>query len=298
MEPGPCLWRTVPVEHLKAMAEEIGSKLKDGLLDKALFEDYLAHFTPRLPDEATSARSIVIAAVPQPAARLIFQFRGQAVPITLPPTYMDADLVDRHVAEELRRAYGPERIFVKAYVPLKYAAVRSGLALYGRNNIAYTPEYGSFFRLTAFFSDITPEKDHWDEPHMMPECEDCSLCVKACPAKVMAGGRFLARAERCLTYLNEKPSMVAFPEWVKDFWHNSIIGCMICQRVCPANRRMVGRIEDRGEFSEEETAYLLAGNFSRGSETMERKLENLGIPLSVFPRNLRAILGGRQPPQE
>jgi hypothetical protein len=72
---------------------------------------------------------------------------------------------------------------------------------------------------------------------------------------------------------------------------------MICQRVCPANRGVVGSVEDRGEFSEDETGYLLGGDFSDKvrAAAMEKKLSSVGLDLSSFPRNLRALIGERVP---
>jgi hypothetical protein len=47
-------------------------------------------------------------------------------------------------------------------------------------------------------------------------------------------------------------------------------------------------------FSEEDTRYLLDGKFdgTQGKE-MLAKLERCGLDLTVFPRNLQALLGNR-----
>jgi len=103
--------------------------------------------------------------------------------------------------------------------------------------------------------------------------------------------RFQIRADRCLTYLNEKTSGHEFPKWVDASAHNSLVGCMRCQRVCPYDRDVADWYEDRGVFTEKETTYLLNGKFlGVKAADMEKKLKRIGIDLTIFPRNLEALL--------
>lgn len=192
-------------------------------------------------------------------------------------------------------AFKPESPrFMKATLPLKLLAVRSGLALYGRNNITYVPKFGNFHRLIAFYSDYHSPVDNWQEKKALPLCASCKACLNACPTKAIQKDRFLIRAERCLSYLNEKDSKHEFPKWLNASAHNSIVGCMHCQRVCPYDKDMLGWYEDRGNFNEEETAYLLMGKFSgQKAKRIERKLKRVGLDLTLFPRNLEVLLNRR-----
>jgi epoxyqueuosine reductase len=158
----------------------------------------------------------------------VFHYGGQTLKTVVPPTYFDCELVSSNAKLQLEAAHGKGSTFVPAFLPSKLVAVLSGLARYGRNNIAYTPEFGSFFRITTFFSDVEPNEDSWGDMGILKECKGCRICTMACPANVFEEGRFLARADRCLTYHNEKPSTEPFPSWINPLWHNSIIGCMIC----------------------------------------------------------------------
>jgi epoxyqueuosine reductase len=66
-----------------------------------------------------------------------------------------------------------------AKLPLKLLAAHSGLAVYGRNNIAYVSGMGGFLGLTAVYSDLPCEQDSWQEPQLMKRGETCnSLCKK------------------------------------------------------------------------------------------------------------------------
>ncbi|MDD1770462.1 MAG: hypothetical protein LUO79_05190, partial [Methanomassiliicoccales archaeon] len=74
--------------------------------------------------------------------------------------------------------------------------------------------------------------------------------------------------------------------------HNAIVGCMVCQRNCPEDRKFVNFIEDRNGFDEKDTRYLLKGDFSdeKKAKAMDEKLAAVGIDLSIFPRNLVALV--------
>lgn len=285
----------VSVDHLEELGAEIGA-----LHDKGLLADEIYNYTgterpfhtPRLPRSLPGAKSLIIVGTPQPMVRTTFHWRGRAYKLEVPPTYFDAPKVASRARNTLREAFRPcEYRFVRAQIPQKLLAVRSGLAMYGRNNITYIPKYGSFYRPTVFYTDYESPVDYWQEKKALPLCSKCRACRNACPTGAIQPERFLIRADICLTYLNEKPAKTRFPKWVKASSHNALIGCMRCQKACPYDKQMVSWYEDRGEFSEEETEYLLKGKFSgRKAKRMETKLKRVGLDLSSFPRNLKVLL--------
>jgi epoxyqueuosine reductase len=68
---------------------------------------------------------------------------------------------------------------------------------------------------------------------------------------------------------------------------------MICQQVCPENKKFLRWIEDGPEFSEEETGLILQGiPFEKLPASAKDKWKWLGLSedFDVFPRNLRALL--------
>ena len=179
-----------------------------------------------------------------------------------------------------------------ANLPKKLLAARSGLARYGRNNIAYIPGMGSYFRLLLFASDLPAADDIWQEAEAMELCTHCTACLKACPTGAILEDRFLLSAERCLTYHNERTA--EFPDWLDSDWHHCLVGCMHCQLVCPENKDVRGWVEEGPAFSEQETALLLQGTALEQlpSETAEKLRQcEMGDFLEVVPRNLRALLG-------
>jgi epoxyqueuosine reductase len=233
-----------------------------------------------------------VMATPQPMIRTTFHFKDRDFKLLVPPTYFDSNRIVSRARTDLKTVLGPnEHRVVRAILPQKLLAARSGLAMYGRNNITYIPGLGSLYRLTSFYTDYKNPVDMWQEMKMLPQCAKCRACMKACPTGAIQEDRFLLHVDRCLTYLNEKSSENAFPEWVEPGAHNMLIGCMRCQRSCPYDRDLVDWYEDRGEFSEEETSYLLEGVFDgKEAASMNRKLRRIGLDLAVFPRNLKVLL--------
>jgi len=218
---------------------------------------------------------------------------GVRRPLVLPPTYTAYGAINDQIKGLVGKILSERGYSVASSgLPLKLLAVRSGLGEYGRNNLCYVSGMGSFLQLVAVYSDMPCEEDSWREAKMLEKCEDCDLCRRACPTGAIPVDRFLLRAERCISYHNEKPGDVPFPTWMDVSWHNCIEGCMRCQRACPLNKQFLGWIGEKEEFSEEETKLLLNGvSRDKLSEETVKKLVHLDIlnDLSILPRNLRVF---------
>ena len=179
----------------------------------------------------------------------------------------------------------------EALLPEKLLAVRSGLACYGRNNVAYVDGLGSYVRLRAFFSDLPCPEDSWREPAMMEACVNCSACRKRCPTGTIVSDRVLIHAEKCLTFFNE--GLHQFPEWIDPSWHHCLIGCLRCQDVCPVNQEFVGWIDEGEVFSEEEATLILRG--ASKTDLPEEMVEKLGRlymlrDFDLLRRNLSVLM--------
>ncbi len=292
LERDGCSAKAISIDKLDQLKEDIQSLRNAGALDERVFNDYLQAMKYQVPKDFPDAKSIIVIAVPQPQLRLAFVWKGKRIETVVPPTYAFAREVDKRVTRVMAESVAPEALRLeKAILPLKTLAARSGLTFYGRNNIAYVLKKGSFLRLTAFYTDLVCEDETWVERKMLPACKTCRNCLKACPNDVIGEDRFLVRVERCLTFLNEQSSEKDFPGWVDPAAHNAIVGCMHCQRVCPYDKAFIGSYTEGGEFSETETAYLLAGEFEgEKAKAMEEKLKMVGLDLSIFPRNLKVLL--------
>jgi epoxyqueuosine reductase len=292
MQSSGALVRAVPVERLDDLRRDIEELNDDGKLDRAFYQENLTSFRFEPPAELPDTRSIVVAAWPQPALMVIAHDDNGSTPLVIPPTYADAARVDEEVLKSLEKALFPESYrFVKAQLPLKTLAARSGLIKYGRNNIAYVPKWGSYHRLTAFFSDMPCPDDPWQDREILAGCDGCLACLRTCPTGAIAEDRFLLRSERCLTYLNEKDTSAPFPEFVAPEAHNALVGCMRCQKICPYDKRVADWTVLRGELSAQETALLLEGRKDgEDVQALEGRLKSMGLDLAIFPRNLEVLL--------
>ncbi len=289
--------RAVSIDRLGDLEAAIEGPCSQGLLDPELIQTYLAAFGYQLPEALPQARSIIVIAVPQSQVRVTFAWAGDQFQFIIPPTYPERAM-DARVDALLREILEPEGYRVAlASLPKKLLAVRSGLAAYGKNNVAYVPGMGSFHGLVAAYTDLPVVEDGWREPQMMERCRTCEACQRHCPAGAITAKRFLLRAERCITFHNEKPAHVPFPAWMDPAWHNCLIGCLRCQWVCPENKDVRQWAEDGVTFSKEETGLLLRDvPLEEIPAAMLEKMQRVHLDLwaDILPRNLGALLAERE----
>jgi epoxyqueuosine reductase len=285
--------RIVPVQHLQDLRQDITERHQQGFFDQDFYTTRLSFYDFQLPETLPTARSIIVVAAPSPQTRVNFTQNGKILKIIIPPTYVGYNLLPQKIESILTKWLAPQGYHsAKAKLPLKTLAARSGLCEYGRNNIAYIPGMGSFIQLVAFFSDLPCPEDDWHEPVMLERCQKCKACVNNCPTAAIPTDRFLLHAERCLVYFNERPPELPFPEWVPGNAHNSLIGCMTCQKVCPENKAFLDCFADEVAFSHEETTSLLNGfGIDQLLPETVQKLERIDMlsDLQLIPRNLGVL---------
>ena len=282
--------RIVSAKHLTELKEEMERNHSEGLIDDGVYQAYSYAFNFEVPETLSPARSIVVVASPVPAEQVTFTLDGRLFQTVIPPTYNHS--TDQRACDRIAGVLKPKGYqLVNAGIPKKLLATRSGLAKYGKNNVTYVEGMGSYHRLAAFYTDAPISEDQWQKPQMLDRCETCNACVKKCPTGAISSDRFLLHAERCLTYHNE--SEKPFPDWIDPSWHNCLIGCMICQDVCPENPKPVRHTVDAAKFSEEETEQILK-NVPKKSLNPETaaKLSRIypSDDYELLSRNLGALL--------
>ncbi|HTX44334.1 MAG TPA: 4Fe-4S double cluster binding domain-containing protein, partial [Methanocella sp.] len=249
--------QVVRAERVDELRESIEAGHRNGLYDEALYQEYLSQF---VFSPEPGARSLIVAAMRQPMVRFTFTYDHKPIRAIVPPTYLHSRENDRKVEESLAGILGPEGYRISpAVLPKKLLAVRSGLASYGRNNVTFIEGMGSFHRLTAFYSDMPCGEDGWRGLKALERCDDCGACARVCPTGAIAPDRFLLHAERCIVFHNEHPGEVPFPAWIDPSWHNCLVGCMFCQKVCPEDKPYLKQVVEGPAFSEKETALILSG---------------------------------------
>lgn len=285
----------VSAVHLNELKEQMETLKQNGTFDETFYRDYFRYIDYSETERFDNARSLIAIAVPSLPVRLLFQYEGNSIETVIPPTYVYSE-AERSAAVLLEKLHADNAYrFQRVRLPAKLLAVRSGLAEYGRNNICYSAEFGSFQRVLTFCSDMPIEADDWREMTLAERCGHCGACVKACPTGAIADDRFVIHAERCITYRNE--TEYPFPDWLDSGMHNAIIGCMKCQTVCPMNKEHRKRSTDRIVFTEDETnALLYCNDFRSLPSALSQKLEMLNMTeyANVLARNMKAVFANKK----
>ncbi|UCD21347.1 MAG: hypothetical protein JSW22_04635, partial [Chloroflexota bacterium] len=135
----------VPIEHVAQLKYEIEENVSRGKIDAELYERYLAGFEFDTTKHLPQACSLIVTAAPQPQRKTTFRFNEQAYPVVIPPTYYyDTDDQIRNILRNILSSKDYQLHL--AALPSKLLAVCSGMAKYGKNNIAYVEGLGSFVR--------------------------------------------------------------------------------------------------------------------------------------------------------
>jgi len=117
-------------------------------------------------------------------------------------------------------------------IPVKAAAFCAGLGKYGKNSLVYTKEYGSFITIHTVVTDASFDCDNILAGDIS-DCGNCNLCIDACPTNAIANDGGLSKG-RCLREHMLPRNYI--PLEMRKLLGSCILGCDICQIVCPANK--------------------------------------------------------------
>jgi epoxyqueuosine reductase len=116
----------------------------------------------------------------------------------------------------------------KSLVPIKAAAMRAGVGVYGKNTIIQNEEFGSWVLFSAIVTDLDLALDEeWE-----PRCGACQRCIRLCPSKAIAEP-YVLNQSRCLNHVLASPEPI--PLALRESVGMRINGCDVCQEVCPRN---------------------------------------------------------------
>ncbi len=169
----------------------------------------------------------------------------------------------------------------------KALAYKAGLGWYGKHTILVNNNLGSFFFLGEILTDLPLPID---QP-TANRCGNCIKCIENCPTKALvAPGKLDAR--RCISYLtgSHKGSI---PLELRPVIGTKILGCDLCQEVCPWNKHVPTTPNNRFEKVPSFTSDNLIEWFLWNEEEFKEKTRSspLLIKHECWLRNIAIALG-------
>ena len=275
----------VSIERMRLLETEINNVVFDEeMLD---YVNFIKSYFYKFDEVPENMKSVIILAVSKTSYANVSFMKNGKVYKAFSPTAADLEKAMGSIVGYVKEAgYEISPVF---HLPLKRLAVQSGLAEYGKNNIAYVQGYGSNIVFAAFYTNIVCEGDNWRDTVVADKCTDCGLCMKNCPTDAINKDSFMINAKRCLSYFHV--SGEGYPDWMPETAHHSLYYCLKCQVGCPMNEGL-GTVIDV-TFDEKETDLILTGKSFNNDvpESFEKKVKLLGFgQWHSVSRNLKVLL--------
>ena len=187
------------------------------------------------------------------------------------------------LAEEIKQECETQT-WVLSNLHLKPICTRAPGFARGLNTLNYRKEYGSKFCLEMIgLSEAVSDEEKADS-YVLP-CETCRRCMQACPGGAISPDGFVK--EKCIRFymLNGKP----MPEHLRPYigaeqGSYAVLGCDICQRVCPGNAQTEA-MRDTGKYE-----FTLEELLQCTPETLQRFGEIYGRNYAVRNRIIAQAL--------
>ena len=144
-------------------------------------------------------------------------------------SYYAASNAAYHAARRLEERLLQAGVFARANVsyPAKQAAVRAGLGFIGKNDLLITPGYGTRVVIILMATGVDAPQHAAQQKRT---CLSCGRCAAACPSGAL-GPEGMTHPERCMR--NFTMEGVVVPEHLRGRMGMCLLGCDVCQRVCP-----------------------------------------------------------------
>ena len=182
-------------------------------------------------------------------------------------------------------------------IPLKMAAVRSGLGWVGKNSLIVSKKYGTWMALGAILTNAPLAKKYEQAQN---RCGSCSACMQKCPVQAVTEPAHL-NLNLCISNMLEEQET---PDTIFEADPEYFLECDICQEACPWNKKHIHhplKTAWGDQFEEHKTALnelfrygtIELTNESEYSEKVYPWLHGSGLSYTLFRRNLDKMLQKR-----
>ena len=167
------------------------------------------------------------------------------------------------------------------------AAIRAGVAWWGKSTMALVPGAGPWVLLGTIVTDAPLAAD----VPMRRDCGTCDACIPACPTGALVAPGVLD-ARRCLAAIAQAPGPI--PEEFRALMGDRLYGCDECLTACPPGHRALGRAS--GPDGRVELVRLLGCD----DRTLRERFDRFYIPrndVRHLRRNALVALGNTGGPE-
>lgn len=152
-------------------------------------------------------------------------------------------------------------------LPIRELLTRNGIGTMLKNGLTYIPGYGTRYSVSAILADIPDVKYTPARKPVEVKCDQCHACEKICPSCAIGSSGY--DFQKCArAYMGGDP----MEQWVMDSL-TCVLGCELCQRICPYNAGIKPIAEMPDVFRLEE---LLKGNVKPVLEIVGKNLNKNG----------------------
>jgi len=155
-------------------------------------------------------------------------------------------------------------------ISLKKIAIQLNGFVQRRNSLVYHEQWGSrmHFQAIGIKNRLTCDQSSNRQRSVYENCGSCNLCIEACPTKAINENGVYPK--KCLRYYMDNGKGV--PAELRRLMGNKLLGCDVCQSVCPHNNRPIAFKPER--------QYLIEDLLPPDSKVLKELGERIGTNIS------------------
>ncbi len=195
-----------------------------------------AYYERRLQDGALHSAGMDLISDPQSSSpwanailALIYPYRPYADEIPVSGNYPSSNAA-YHASNRLIDTLRADGIpCERAYIPIRELLTRSGVGTPLKNGLTYIPGFGTRYAVQTLFARLPePEFSPLKEP-ALARCANCHACERICPSGAIDDDGY--HFKQCArAYMGGDP----MEDWAMDAM-TCMLGCELCQKICPYN---------------------------------------------------------------